>query len=270
MSIVLQVSDPHFGTEQQPVVEALVRFCLALEPDVLLMSGDITQRARRAQFAAARRFVDRLAVPARVVIPGNHDIPLFNLFARVFSPYGNHRREFGEPLEGVYQSDDLLLIGLNSTRARRHKDGELSHRQIEATAAQLRAARPPQLRVIATHQPLHSTRLEDDCNLLHGHEHAVRAWSLAGADLLVAGHIHLPFVRPISERHQGLPRELWAANAGTAVSSRIREGLPNSVSVIRSGSDCGEAGHFSVEINDYSAAHQGFLRSSLNVIPMVR
>ena len=137
-------------------------------------------------------------------------------------------------------------------------------------AERLRSARPEQLRVIATHQPLHSTRLEDDCNLLHGHEGAVRSWSEAGADLLVAGHIHLPFVRPLSERHSGLPREVWAANAGTAVSSRIREGLPNSVSVIRCGSDCDEAGHFSVEMNDYSAAKDSFLRSSLNVIPIRR
>ena len=87
MSVLLQISDPHFGTEQAPVVDALLTLAHAQRPDLVVLSGDITQRARRAQFAAARRFVERLAPSALLAIPGNHDIPLFNPVARLLWPY---------------------------------------------------------------------------------------------------------------------------------------------------------------------------------------
>ena len=77
--MILQVSDPHFGTERRPVVEALVQLASKLKPKVLLLTGDITQRATRQQFSSARAFVERLGVPIVLAIPGNHDIPLFNV-----------------------------------------------------------------------------------------------------------------------------------------------------------------------------------------------
>ncbi len=89
MTVLLQISDPHFGTERPEVVDALERFVHELQPGVLLLSGDITQRATAAQFAAARAFVDRLAVPTVLAIPGNHDTPLFNVMAPLF---GSNRR----------------------------------------------------------------------------------------------------------------------------------------------------------------------------------
>src|SRR5258706_7190913 len=115
MTSILQISDTHFGTEQPPVVNALVRLAHAETPDLVVISGDVTQRARRSQFRAAREFVDRLAVPRTLIIPGNHDIPLYNIFARLFDPYANHRREFGDDLEPVFESCRLLVIRLNTT-----------------------------------------------------------------------------------------------------------------------------------------------------------
>ena len=116
MSLVLHLSDTHFGTEQSEVCEALLHLALEVRPDVVILSGDITQRARREQFAAARRFLETLAAPVKLVIPGNHDIPLFNLAARLFNPYGNYRRAFGSELEPQFSSKDLLVIGVNTTR----------------------------------------------------------------------------------------------------------------------------------------------------------
>ena len=84
-----------------------------------------------------------------------------------------------------------------------------------------------------THQPVHVIRPEDERDLLHGHREAVYAWASAGADLILGGHIHLPYVRPLCERCSDLPRPIWAVQAGTAVSSRVRNGVPNSVNVIR-------------------------------------
>ncbi len=233
MTVLLQISDTHFGTERPPVVEALARLTERQRPDVLVLSGDITQRATRPQFSAARRFIDRLAVPRFVAIPGNHDISLFNPFARLLWPYANYRRSFGAELESEIDLPDLLLLALNTTRRWRHVDGELSRRQIDRVAQRLAKAAPRQLRIVVTHQPVAVSRTEDEHNLLHGHDLAIRRWADAGADLILGGHIHLPFVKALHQSHSGLGRQMWAVQAGTALSSRIRHKTENSVNLIR-------------------------------------
>lgn len=233
MSILLQISDPHFGTEQPPVVAALLDLARQLMPDVVALTGDITQRARKSQFAAATQFVAQLPSNRIIAIPGNHDIPLFNLVARVFAPYANYRRAFGIDLEPLYEDDHILVICVNTTRPWRHTDGEVSSNQIEHVARRLRSARKPQLRIVVVHQPVHAIRSADLTNLLHGRERAVRTWAEAGADLIMGGHIHLPYVRPLDDHFDDLPRRMWAVQAGTAVSHRVRHEAPNSVNVIR-------------------------------------
>ncbi len=237
MTVVLQVSDPHFGTERPAVMAALEALVRSQRPDVLLMTGDITQRARPEEFAAARVFVDRLAVPATLVLPGNHDIPLFNLWARIWDPYARFRKVFGHSLEREFDSPQALVLTLNTTRWYRHTDGEIAQSQIDRVARRLANATPAQCRVVAVHQPVAVTRASDQENLLRGHEEAVRQWADAGADLIVGGHIHLPFVVALHERWPDLPRRMWAVQAGTALSTRVRGGIANSVNLIRLGVD---------------------------------
>jgi 3',5'-cyclic AMP phosphodiesterase CpdA len=255
MSTLLQISDPHFGTEQPPVVAALLELARQQQPTVIALTGDVTQRARRSQFAAAMQFVTRLPPAHVLAIPGNHDIPLFNVAARAFAPYANFKRAFGPDLEPLHDGAHMLVIGVNTTRPRRHKDGEVSAGQIESVAARLRTARAQQLRVVAIHQPVHVIRVEDVGNLLHGHRAAVRAWSAAGADIIMGGHIHLPYARPLSDHFADLPRSTWAVQAGTAVSHRVRHEAPNSVNVIRH-----DARQLSCDIErwDYAAASREF------------
>lgn len=237
---LLQVSDPHFGTERPEVVEGLLRLAHELVPDVLVFSGDITQRARRSQFSAARRFANALMhrpagePPAVLVaIPGNHDIPLFNLAARALWPYAGFRAAFGRELEAQWQSPALQLTMINTTRRWRHKDGEVSGAQIERVARRLTQATPAQLRVVVAHHPLAVPRASESKNLMHGHQAALRRWAEAGADLVLGGHIHLPAVLPMHQLLPGLPRRMWVVQAGTAVSSRVRHEAGNSVNVVR-------------------------------------
>ena len=138
--MLLQISDAHFGTERVPVVSALLQFAREQGPDLVVLSGDITQRARRSQFQAARSFLDQLQPAALLAIPGNHDIPLFNLAARLCTPYANFARVFGTNLEPVFEAAQLLVIGVNTTRPRWHKDGEVSPAQIERVARRLERA----------------------------------------------------------------------------------------------------------------------------------
>ena len=264
MSVLLQISDPHFGTEQPPVVEALAALARQERPDLLVLSGDITQRARPAQFRAARTFVDRLGVPL-LAVPGNHDIPLFDLWTRLRRPYARHVAVFGTELEPLHASPDLMVVCVNTTRAWRHKHGEVSALQIDRVARTLSRARAEQLRVVVVHQPVAVTRSDDVPNLLRGHAAALQRWATAGADLVMGGHIHLPYVMAL----HGLARPMWTVQAGTALSSRVRAGVPNSVNLLRWGADS-SPGCCLVEQWDYSSGDQAFVRAAVNEVRPAR
>ena len=270
MSVLLQISDTHFGTELADVVEALVRLVKEETPDLIMLSGDITQRARRSQFKAARAFVDRLAPTPLIAIPGNHDIPLFNMALRLLSPYANYSRAFGAELEPEFVSEQLLVLGVNTTRPHMHADGEISLAQIQRVATRLMAASPTQLRVVLTHQPICALLPEDEHNVLQGHAAAVRRWSEAGADLILGGHIHLPYVVALNERHPYLARRMWAVQAGTAVSSRLRHGANNSVNLIRYG-DGQRAFHTcTVERWDFQPQNRHFMPVNITALELDR
>ncbi|TXK64314.1 metallophosphoesterase family protein [Alkalisalibacterium limincola] len=241
MSVLLQVSDPHFGTQVDEVVEALVAFAKDKRPDVLMLSGDITQRARREQFLAARAFCDRLGIGVELAVPGNHDIALFDVFTRVVAPYRHYRESFGNDLEPVLDTPDLLVIGVNCTRPWRHKHGEISKAQIRRISDRLARAGTGQLRVVVTHQPVDVPTGSDENNLVRGHADAVHAWVEAGADILMGGHIHLPFIRPLAQRYPELRRAAWCVQGGTAVSHRVRADRPNSVNLVTHVANSGQA-----------------------------
>jgi 3',5'-cyclic AMP phosphodiesterase CpdA len=254
MTVLLQISDPHFGTERPAVVEALLRLAQQQRPAVVVFSGDITQRARHSQFAAAKEFVSRLAPPAVVAVPGNHDIPLFNVFARSFYPYQGYKWAFGEQLEPQWENPAFRVICVNTTRPSRHKDGEVSAQQIDRVAQRLRAATPEQVRVVVTHQPVYVLKGSEVHNRLHGYDRAITAWSAAGADIIMGGHIHLPYIAPLHEHEEGVKRRCWIVQAGTAVSYRVRRNQANSVNIIRRTDQLGCI----VERWDYSVDHDRF------------
>lgn len=264
MTVLLQVSDPHFGTERPTVVHALTELARQLRPDLVVLSGDITQRARPAQFRAARSFTDRVGVPV-LAVPGNHDIPLFDLWTRLRRPYARYAAAFGTDLEPVHRSQDLLVVGVNTTRAWRHKDGEISPPQVERVAALLEGATATQLRVVVVHQPIAVTRDDDLPNRLHGHDAALQRWATAGADLVLGGHIHLPYVMALKD----LARPMWAVQAGTAVSTRVRPGAPNSVNLLRWGQDS-TPGLCQIEQWDFADVAESFVRTTANEIRPAR
>jgi len=264
VSVLLQISDPHFGTEQLPVVEALASLSREQHPDLVVLSGDITQRATHDQFRAARTFMDSLDVPF-LAIPGNHDIPLFDLSARLLNPYSRFSRAFGNALEPMYESADLLVLCVNTTRWYRHVNGEVSVAQIDRVAAALAQAGAGQLRVVVVHQPVAVLRAADAHDLLRGCALALPRWAEAGCDIVMGGHIHLPYVAALTN----LPRPLWAVQAGTSVSSRVRNGIPNSVNIVRCGNDA-PAGCSLIEQWDYAAAEGAFVRSTVTEIKAVQ
>jgi 3',5'-cyclic AMP phosphodiesterase CpdA len=255
---ILHISDTHFGTEQAPVTEALVRFAHAQTPDLVILSGDITQRARRAQFTAARQFMDRLKISEQLVIPGNHDIPMFDIVSRLIAPYAGFCRVFGRDLEPVFTHPQALVIGVKTTRRYHRIDGNVSARQVQRVAQLLSKASPAQLRIVVTHQPVSVIVERDKKDLLVGSDHAIRAWSAAGADVILGGHIHRPYLCALHEQLTGLSARTWALQAGTALSSRVRHGTSNSVNLIRTVEGCSPR-QCVTERWDYDAVAQEFL-----------
>ena len=264
MNSVIQLSDPHFGTELPLVATALTRLVKSISPDVLVLSGDITQRARPCQFRAARTFLDGLGISEQLVIPGNHDIPLLNLASRIFSPYSRFRRVFGKELEPVHSSEHLLIIALNTTRRYRHVDGEVSSAQIHRVETLLKNATSAQLRIVVTHQPVSVLQAQDKIDLLHGHAEAIRRWSDAGADLILGGHIHLPYLSELHVQHPGLSRKTWAVQAGTCISSRLRHEAGNSVNLIRYEGVRDGRRHCNIERWDYQVLSNSFEQVSVH------
>lgn len=257
MASLLQISDTHFGTEQAPVVEALVALAHEQQPELVVLSGDITQRARPVQFRAAKAMFDRLAVRV-LAIPGNHDIPLYDLATRLLRPYARYRKVFGEELEPVHSSHDFRIASVRTTRRWRHTNGTVSHKQIERVADYLAAATPHQLRIVVVHQPVAVQKTSDAHDRLRNSDAALRRWASAGCDIVLGGHIHLPYVIELPQ----LERPIWAVQAGTALSSRVRGGIPNSVNILRWGGES-KLRRCAIERWDYSGEARAFVRITI-------
>lgn len=227
------ISDTHFGTERPEVVAALLPALADLRPRIVVVSGDITQRALGRQFAAARRFVEALPRGAqRVMIPGNHDLPMLNPWRRFTAPYADYERAFG-PRESLQQADGVALLAVDATDPRRRKDGHLppAHLQERLQAAR-DACGPAGLLLVVAHQPLWTAWGDDkDQTLIDRHETA-RLLAEARADIVFSGHVHVPFIGTSAASDPHLAWRFVMCAAGTAVSRRTRPGAPNSFNVL--------------------------------------
>jgi 3',5'-cyclic AMP phosphodiesterase CpdA len=235
MSAVLHISDTHFGLEVEPVVSALLALHTELQPELVVLSGDITQRARPYEFARASAFLERLAPRALLAVPGNHDLPFFRPWLRLTAPYARYKAAVQDDLAPVHASDDFLVLGVNTTRPQRLEDGEISPAQVESVAARLSEGPAGQLKIVVTHQPLAGPPTGRARGVIRSAAPALDAWVRAGARLFLGGHLHVPYVTELKAQMPTLSDQAWVAQAGTAVSYRLRERIPNSVNVIRGG-----------------------------------
>jgi len=223
---LMHLSDLHFGAHDPLVCAAVQRLAHRLRVDVVVVSGDLTQRATRQQFALAHDFVRGLGVDERVVLAGNHDLPLFAWWLRWGRAYQRFASQFGAQLEPQRQVGPFWIVGVNTTRPWRHERGTLSAAQVTRVAEDLRSAPAQAWRIVVSHHPLVARSAEDRSHRPHGADAAVQRWRDAGAHMLLSGHVHHPALL------QPLPG-LWSMQAGTAVSRRLRSGQPNSLVVLQ-------------------------------------
>lgn len=229
MTTIAHLSDLHFGREDPRAVEALVVDLAALAPSLVAVSGDLTQRARRAEFARARAFLARLA-PPKLVVPGNHDVPLFDVPRRVLSPLGRFRTWVTPDLAPTWEDGDVLAVGVNTARSLTWKAGRVSLAQLEALRAAFCRGDPGRLHVLVAHHPFSPPAGRPREAIVGRAAAALSALAGCGLDLVLTGHLHREFTGDLAGHT--LARGALALHAGSAVSRRLR-GEANSYNVVR-------------------------------------
>ena len=231
MRTIVHLSDLHFGRVDQSLLRPLQQLTARLAPDVLVVSGDLTQRARVEEFKAARAFLDTLPGP-QIVVPGNHDIPLYNLASRFLTPLLNYRRYVTLDLAPEYVDQEIAILGINTARSLTFKDGRINQEQVQQMRQRLALTNSRLTRIIVTHHPFDLPESFDDDDLVRRAPMAMAAFAECGVDLLLAGHLHTSHAHNSAQRYQIGGYAALMVQAGTATSTRGR-GESNSFNVLR-------------------------------------
>lgn len=224
MKIIAHISDPHFGTEDRGVLAGLLDELhgrTGPAPSLVAVSGDLTQRARSSQFRAARAFLDRLPCPY-IVVPGNHDVPLYNVFSRFANPLGAYRDEITKVLAPTYSDDTLAVAGIATAHGMTIKDGKVSREQIDL-AVDFLDDYPAHWKIVVAHHPFFGPDVAED-DLVDAAGTGLAAFRLAGVHMILSGHLHISFTGESAMRDED--HRIISVHAGTCISKRTR-GEPN-------------------------------------------
>ncbi|MEA2206440.1 MAG: hypothetical protein QOE77_3216 [Blastocatellia bacterium] len=231
MRTLAHLSDLHFGRVDYTVRDAVVTNLQVLKPDVVVVSGDLTQRARSHQFQEARQFLDALPHP-QIVVPGNHDVPLYNFFARFGRPLDKYRRFITDDMQPFYADEEVAIIGINTARSLTTKYGRINETQIAGAREKLCSIDNHVTKIVVTHHPFDLPENHDEDDLLGRAHLAMAVLAECGADLLLAGHLHIGHTGHSAVRYKIAGHSALVVSAGTATSTRHR-GEANSFNVIR-------------------------------------
>jgi 3',5'-cyclic AMP phosphodiesterase CpdA len=231
MRTLVHLSDLHFDRVDEAVIAPLIERVKRINPDIVVVSGDLTQRARSEQFKQARRFLDALPMP-QVIVPGNHDVPLHNVFDRFMRPLAKYRRYISEDLEPVYLDGEIAVVGINTARSMTFKGGWLDEEQIARVRTRLCPLPDSVIKVVVTHHPFDLPEHYAEKDLARRASVAMNMFSDCRADLLLAGHMHISHAGSTAIRHKIGDYSPLFVQAGTATSTRRRE-ESNSFNVIR-------------------------------------
>lgn len=231
MRTVVHLSDIHFGSVNEAIISPLIRTINDLKPDVVAVSGDLTQRARSHQFKEARAFLDALPRP-QIVVPGNHDIPLHNVILRFAQPLEKYRRYITDELRPFYADDEIAILGLNTARSLTIKGGRINQKQVAWLREKFCAVGPDVIKIVVTHHPFDLPEGHDSRDLVGRADMAIRELSTCGADVFLAGHLHIGHTGQTAKRYKLGGHSALVVQAGTASSTRAR-GEVNSFNVIR-------------------------------------
>jgi 3',5'-cyclic AMP phosphodiesterase CpdA len=231
MRTLVHLSDLHFGRVDQALLAPLRELIERIAPDVLVVSGDLTQRAKEEQFEEARAWLDTLPGP-QIIVPGNHDISLYNVFRRFVKPLERYKRYITDDLDPFYLDDEIAVVGVNTARSLTIKDGRVSREQLAVIRQQLAGVPASVTRIVVGHHPFDLPDHFEERDLVDRAPRAMKAFAESGVDILMGGHMHASHAGSTAGRYQISEYAALVVQAGTATSTRGR-GEVNSFNVLR-------------------------------------
>jgi len=241
MARIAHLSDIHFGAHDPAVVAGAEAWLAEERPDLVVVSGDFTQRAKVEQYREAGAFLDRIEAEGlkTLGVPGNHDVPLYDVIQRFTRPLHRYRRYIDDDLCPWFESERLAVLGINTARSLTFKDGRISHAQMAIIRERFADVAPGKTRVLVTHHPLFGMPLgegTEPSEPVGRHGEALQAIADAGVHILLAGHFHRSFAESARRMVKNAGPAL-VIQAGTATSTRLRHGETQSFNLIETHHD---------------------------------
>lgn len=226
MARIAHLSDIHFGAHDPKIVAATEDWLAQRQPDLIIVSGDLTQRAKADQFRQAASYLERLGALgcAILVVPGNHDVPLYDVLRRFAAPLARYKHFISEDLCPWFENDDVAVLGINTARSLTVKDGRINHEQIAMLRDRFASVSAAKTRILVTHHPLFAMPIGEGGELSEAvgrHRDAIEAVAEAGVHLALAGHFHRTYAEAALKMVESAGSVL-VMQAGTATSTRLR------------------------------------------------
>lgn len=265
---ILQISDLHFGPFYHPEVgEAMLRAANELEYDVVIASGDYTQRAKPQEFADARDFMAKIPRRPIIVTPGNHDVPLYRVFERIFSPYKLYKEYISEELDTVHRFEDAVVVSLNSTAPLRAiVNGRIRQWQLEFAQKAFENTPEGTARIIVAHHHFAPAPDYEGGQVMPKAKRAIDCFTELKVDMIIGGHLHRAYIGNSLDIYPGEARDhgIIIVQSGTTTSrrGRARETEKNSFNHIRIAEGVIRVTHYM-----YFSDVEGFAPVSRHIFP---
>ena len=242
MTTIAHLSDLHFGREVPSVIHGLLDSLNLLQPDLVIISGDLTQRAKHSEYKNGVRFLQQLPYPY-LIVPGNHDMSMYNLMERFFYPWSKWKHYISGDMFPTVQQKNITAMGINTARRTGwHLDwsrGSINEKQIKKIQTFMTKQLGENLRLLVAHHPFWLPKKFERRHVIDRRDTALMSLQKAGVDIILSGHIHIAYSKIMDG--------VLISHTGTTFSNRLMANTPNSFNVIR-----GDREALSIELMGWS------------------